>query len=560
MTLGSSVRHVRNIRRLRQILGAFARRGFGRLVLRLHLRPHLPFGTRLEAMRARDLARQAIPERLRLAFEDLGPSFIKLGQLLSARPDLIPADFVAELKRLQDHVAPVPFPQVRQIVEEAVGRPLSEAFQAFEETPLGSASIAQAHRAVLPTGEEVIVKVQRPEIGPLIERDISVLTTLAGLLERYVPEVTQYNPSGIVEEFARAIRRELNFTREASAADRLRRSFREFPGVYIPRLFWEYTTPRVLTLERVEGIPIDEGARLEAAGFDRRRLATVLAEAFMHQVFVEGFFHGDPHPGNLLVLKDGILALVDFGIAGRIDEEVREAAANVFIALIGRDYQDLVAQLLRLGFVGEAADLRAFQADLTDFVEPYYGRELGQIAVGRVVSEALEVARRHGIRFPSDLVLLGKTLLTVEGVARELDPEFNLLPVARPYATRLLRDRARPERLLGHLARAARDYGELGRALPGQMRQILTKLAQDRLKVEFVHVGLDNLIREMDRSSNRIAFGTVVASLIVGSSLIMVAGKGPLLFGFPVLGIAGFLFAGFLGLGLAIAILRSGRL
>jgi ubiquinone biosynthesis protein len=560
MTLGSSIRHVRNIRRLRQIVGAFARRGFGRLILRLQLRPHLPFATRLEVLRERELARQAIPERLRLAFEDLGPSFIKLGQLLSARPDLIPADFVAELKRLQDRVPAVPFPLVRRIVEEAVGRPLGEAFRSFQETPIGSASIAQAHRAVLPTGEEVIVKVQRPGIGPLIERDISVLRTLAGLLERYVPELSQYNPGGVVDEFARAIRRELNFTREASAGERLRRSFRDSPAVYIPRVFWEYTTPRVLTLERVEGTPIDEGARLEAAGFDRTRLATAVAEAFMHMVFVEGFFHGDPHPGNLLVLKDGVLALVDFGIVGRIDDEVREAAANVFIALINRDFEDLVAQLLRLGVVGEGADLRAFQADLTDFVEPYYGRELGRIAVGRVVSEAIELAHRHGVRFPADLVLLGKTLLTVEGVARELDPGFNLLPLARPYATRLLRDRARPERLAAAVARAARDYGELARALPGQARQILTKIAQDRLKVEFVHVGLDNLIREMDRSSNRIAFGTVVASLIVGSSLIMVAGKGPLLFGFPVLGIAGFLFAGLLGLGLAIAILRSGRL
>ncbi|MBI5166486.1 MAG: 2-polyprenylphenol 6-hydroxylase [candidate division NC10 bacterium] len=560
MPFARPIKRYKDIQRLRQIGAVLAKHGFGHLIVQLQLKHVLPLPRRFETHADLQAARLSISERARLAFEELGPTFIKFGQILSARPDLIPREFTLEFKKLQDEVPPFSFEEVRATIERELGHPLPETFPYFEEAPVAAASIAQVHHARLPSGEEVVVKVQRPGIERVIERDVSVLYTLASLLERYVPESRLYNPRGIVDEFAKAIRRELNFTREATAAERFRQNFQDFPAVYIPRVYWDQSTPRVLTMERVEGIPIDERGLLEVAGYDRARIAKNLADAFLRQVFEDGFFHGDPHPGNIFVLKGEGLALLDFGIVGRIDDDMKEIYASVFIALLDRDYDRLAEEILKVGLVSEEAAIKGFKGDLVDFVEPYYGRELAQIKVGRVISEAVELANRHRIKMPLDLVLLGKALLTIEGVARELDPHFNLLEVAAPYAKRLVRQRLSPERVGTDLFRLSKDYGELARVFPSQLRQVFNKILRDQVKVDFVHVGLENLIREMDRSSNRISFGLIIAALIVGSSLIMLSGKGPTLLGFPLLGIAGYVVAGIMGFWLAIAILRSGKL
>jgi ubiquinone biosynthesis protein len=369
-----------------------------------------------------------------------------------------------------------------------------------------------------------------------------------------------YNPTGIVSEFSRAIRRELDFTLESSNLGRFRQNFEGSSSVVIPRVFWNQCTSRVLTLERLEGIPVDEIEEIKSKGYSPREIARLLVDAYLMQIFEHGLFHADPHPGNILVLPEGRVALLDFGIVGRIRPEMMEVNASIFLALVKKDYDRLVEEVLRVGLVMDESQIRGFREDLIDFIEPYYGRDLAQIEVGKIISEAIQLASKYHIRLPLDLMLLGKTLATVEGVARQLDPHLNLLEVAKPYARRLVRRERSPWQITSKALSVTREYGELAQELPSQIRLALKKLLHGRLRVEFSHVGLEHLPKEMDRSSNRIAFSLIISAIIVASSLIINSGRGPLILGFSALGVIGFSLAGLLGLWLAIAILRSGRL
>ncbi|MDH7499492.1 MAG: AarF/ABC1/UbiB kinase family protein [candidate division NC10 bacterium] len=559
MPLSRPLRGYRNLQRLSQIINVFAKHGFGYLAVQLRLKSILPlrrrFGGDGEGIQA-----LTVPERIRLAMEELGPTFIKLGQMLSSRPDLVPASFVEEFKRLQDKVPPFPFAQVREILERELGSPLEKNFPQFSETPHAAASMAQVHSAVSLHGEPVIVKVQRPEIEKIIEEDIQLLAALAQLLEKYVAEVRIYNPTGIVSEFSRAIRRELDFTLESSNLERFRDHFKGERSIVIPRVFWNQSTSRVLTLERLEGIPIDEVAKIRAQGHSEKKIARLLVDAYLMQIFEHGLFHADPHPGNILVLPESKLGLLDFGIVGRIRPQMMEVNASIFLALVKRDYDRLVEEVLKVGLVTDESTIHGFREDLIDFIEPYYGRDLAQIEVGKIVSEAIHLANTYHIRLPLDLVLLGKTLATVEGVARQLDPHLNLLEIARPYARRLIRKERSPWELASKALSVTQEYKELTQELPSQIRLALKKLLHGKLRVEFSHVGLEHLPKEMDRSSNRIASSLIISAIIVASSLIINSGRGPLILGFSALGVIGFSLAGLLGLWLAIAILRSGRL
>lgn len=558
MPLPRPTKGFRNFQRLTQIINVFAKHGFGYLAVQLRMRNILSLG-RWFRRRKEGLRAVTVPERIRMALEELGPTFIKFGQVLSSRPDLIPLPFVEEFKRLQDRVPPFSFDQVRETVERELGAPIEGNFAHLGEIPEAAASIAQVHRAVLRDGQPVIVKIQRPQIEKTIEEDILLLHALAQLLERYMPEMRVYNPTGIVSEFSRAIRRELDFDLESSNLERFRENFKGSSRVVIPQVFRNQSTSRLLTLQLLEGIPIDEVQRLEENGYSPREIARLLVDAYLLQVFEHGLFHADPHPGNILVLEGGRLALLDFGIVGRIRPEMMEINAAVFLALVRRDYDQLVEEILEVGLVTDESQIRGFREDLIDFIEPQYGRDLAKIEVGRVVSEAIQIANKYRIRLPLDLVLLGKTLATVEGISRVLDPQLNLLEIAKPYAHRLVRRQRSPQHLASKILSSTQEYGELVQELPSQIRLALKKLLHGKLRVEFSHVGLENLPREMDRSSNRISFSLIISALIVGSSLILNKGKGPLIFGFSALGIIGFFLAGLLGLWLAIAILRSGR-
>jgi len=558
-------RKYRNWGRIRQIGQVFIGQGFGHLVAQMGLQRAVPFRRRhpreeLDRLHAEDTA----PVRLRRAFEELGPSFIKLGQLLSGRPDLVTAPFADEFKKLRDEVPPFEFEEARERVESELGASLDSLFMEFDPVPVAAASIAQVHKAVLNDGTKVVVKVKRPGVEKYLIQDISILKSLAHLLEKHVPESRIFNPTAIVEEFSRTVRRELDFTIEAYNAVRLAENFKGSRLLYIPEIYLEYTSKGVLTMERLSGIRIAEVGMLEAAGYDRSQLAKNGAEAFFKQVLEDGFFHADPHSGNMFVMADGRIGLVDFGIVGRLSEEDMEVIADTFLALVNKDFDGLVQQYITMGFVTEDVDLdrfrHDFKHDLVELIEPLYGKKISQISLSDYIDRVTRLAIKHRLKFPSDLILMNKALLTIEGLGRELDPDFDFIEVAKPYTHRLVQKKYSPRRYSRRMRRRIMDLSDFFGTLPRQFRIIIRKFIKDDIVVTMDLKGFDRFTRDFDRSTNRISFAVVIAAIIIGSSVIIHSGKGRLVLGYPFLGLVGYVLAGLLGLWLVWGIIRSGRL
>ena len=543
--------------RLRQILNVLVKHGFGYLVERVNLQHYLSLGRRIVTFKKRQepsRERQTIAERARLALEDLGPTFIKLGQILSARSDLIAPEFLREFKKLQDEVPDFSFSEVKQIVEGEFGFPPKELFSNFEEVPMAAASIAQVHRASLPDGEEVVVKVQRPGIAEKIKTDLQILLYLAPLVERHIPRSHLYSPVAVVEEFAAAVRRELDFTAEANHTERFYRNFEGDETVRIPRVYWDFTSQRVLTLERLEGIKINDIPALERAHIDRKKIAANGVNAFLKQIFEHGFFHADPHPGNFFVLDKEVIGLVDFGIVGRLNQETLRSLSNMFISFISHDLERLGDEVVNLGLPSEEFDVKGFNRDLFEFVDRYFGVPLKRIRAENFINDMVRIAGRHGIRLPRDFILLGKTVFIIGGIGRELDPDFDFLEVAKPFAYDLIKKRLHPKKLFTNLIKTLSELSSSLESLPGQVSQILRRFRQGEFKLTIEHKGLEEEIKGRDRSTNRLTIGLVVAALVIGSSTLVQSG-GRIHWA----GICGFALAALLGLWLAIAILRSGR-
>ncbi len=565
--LGFWRRHYRDIPRIRQIIGVMSRHGFGQLVEQLGMQRFISLGRRVLTFKQQPLPghRLNAPERLRLAFEELGPSFIKLGQVLACRPDMLPIEYAKELCKLTDSVSPYPFEQAKEIIERDLGAPLDALFAEFDPVPVAAASIAQVHKAALPDGTEVMVKVQRPNIERIIARDISILRGLAELVEAHVPEMAPYNVRGIVEEFARTINRELDFFMEASNAAQLRKNFESAGELHIPAVFSDVSSKRVLVMEKIEGVRIDDFEALDSKGFDRHDLAKKGAAAFFQMVFQDGFFHADPHPGNIFVLKDGKLALVDFGIMGRVTEENMEHFARSFLALVNHDYDSLVQQYMNLGFVvEEAVDLERFQRELkedfSELLEPYYGMKVKQIDFSTYVDRVTQILLRHHLRLPQNLYLIDKALITLEGILKQLDPDFDYLEAAQPYVAELIRRRRNPLQAYRKLQKNVGEISDMVSHFPRQMRNVVRKVLRNDIRVNIHHEELGHFIRDLDKSSNRLAFSIITAAIIVASSIIIHSGLGRTIFGLPILGLIGYVIAGFFGFWILIGILRSGQL
>ncbi len=549
----------KDLQRLRQIANVFIKHGFGYLVESLNLQRYLSLGKRIITFKkgAESLKKDkhSIAERGRIVLEELGPTFVKLGQILSARSDLVPPDFLKEFSKLQDDVPPFPFPKVRKVIEDQFELSLEQLFSRFEETPLAAASIAQVHQASLPDGREVIVKVQRPGIVPKIKSDLDILLFLASLTERHIPRSRLYSPVKVAEEFATTIRRELDFTVEANYTDRFYRNFEEDDTVRIPQIYWNLTGERVLTLERIKGIKINELEALDKAGLDRKKIAVNGVNLFLRQIFEYGFFHADPHPGNLLVLENEVIGLVDFGIVGRFDEETLHAMANMLISLTSHDLDRLSDEFINLSFSSGEVNRRSFKADLLEFVDSYFGVPLKNIRAERFINDMIRIAGKHGMRMPRDFVLLGKTVFILGGIGRELDPDFDFLTVARPFVYDLIKKRLRPRKLFLNSVRTLSEIASLLESFPRQVSRTLRKLHQGEFKVVVEHKGLEETIHGRDRANNRLALGLITTALIIASSFLLQS-QGAIFWG----GIAGLALAGLLGIWLVVAILRSGSL
>jgi ubiquinone biosynthesis protein len=536
------------------------RHGPADVVDALHLGRYAAWGTRLLPGGARLDPALSRAARIRLTLEELGPTFVKFGQALSIRSDLLPADLIAELAKLQDRAVPLPPGVAEQAIEAELGAPITALFASFEPAPFAAASMAQAHRAVLPTGELVVVKVRRPAIAQTIAGDLDVLRQLARLLERTLPAAQVVDPGGLVEEFARTIRLEQDLVREARNLERLAAPFAGDATVRFPRVFWERTTSAILTTEYLDGLKLSE---LDAEGvgpFARRLIAARGADAMLKQVLVHGFFHADPHPGNLLVLDGPVIGFLDFGIVGHLDARLQRDLARVVRAVWRRSPADLAVLALAITEPRGDVDRRALERDLAALLDAYADVPIGELPVSDVLRDVVGTAARHRLRFPSNLMLLIKALITIEAVGRDLDPSFRIVEHAAPLAERLWRRQHSPGALLARAGGTAGETWSAALALPGHLDAIGRKVREGRLEVQFVHRNLEHFVREMDRSSNRLAFAVVIAALIVGSSLIIQAGIGATAYGYPVLGLIGFLVAGLFGIRLAIGVVRSGRL
>ncbi|AKU25280.1 putative protein kinase UbiB [Geobacillus stearothermophilus] len=554
-------KRVRHIGRYHEIAASLLRHGFGMIVDELGFSSFLSLPPRWRAEQGKKEGK-TVGERLRLVLEELGPTFVKLGQIASTRPDLIPAPIISELEKLQDQVPPFPFADVRRIVEAEFGSSLETLFRSFEEMPLAAASLGQVHRAVLPSGQAVAVKVQRPHIAARVETDLEILQDLAVLAERRLDWAATYQLSEIVDELARSLRQELDYTVEARHAAAFAEQFAGDSLVYVPGVFWDYTTKTVLTMEYVEGIKLGEIERLKEEGYSLKALAERLTKTVLKQMFEHGFFHGDPHPGNVFVLSDGVLAFIDFGLMGRLRPNVRHHLSSLIIALMRQSTDGVLAAIYGLGLVPDEADEEKLRDDIDDLREKYYRVPLGEISLGEAVEDLLSVAFRHGIRIPSDLTLLGKALLTVEGVVEMLDPQFRIMDVAEPFGRKLLKDRLRPDRVAETAWRRVADYGEMLLRLPDSVKELAKIMRRGKLQLEMTASDLEAFLHKLDQISNRLSISIVLLSWSIVMAGMMIASsfgrQSMLLWKIPAveigLGVSAFLFGWLL-----YSIFRSGK-
>lgn len=501
--------------RYRQITQTLARHGLGFLVGAAGLQRWLPFEHGLLGHQRRT-APYSNAEHLRLALEELGPAFIKLGQILSTRSDLLPRDYLIELAKLQDAAPPVAGGAISDVTAQELGRSIAEAFASFDLTPLASASIGQAHAATLFDGTDVVVKVRRPGVVEQIEQDLEILQNLAAHAARYWHAAADYDLPGLAQEFARTLRAELDYLQEGRNAERIAANFRDHAEVHIPRVFWDTTTSRVLTLERIRGTKVDDLAGLEHTGIDRRTLANSAAAIAAKMIFDDGFFHADPHPGNLFIEPDGRIGLIDFGMVGEIDEPLRRRLGGLLVALVGQRPDRIGTALLGMTTTRGTVDRAQLNSDIVPIIALYENRSLDQVPIGALIREVLTVLRRHRLHLPPEMALLTKMVVMTEGMGVALDPKFQLGQILAPYAQRLAAQRFSARTVSRRLAHSGMDMAELLLDLPEQLRQIL-EISQGGSGANLRATELEPIAERMEQVGQRLVLAVIAAALIKGA-------------------------------------------
>jgi ubiquinone biosynthesis protein len=549
----------RNLGRLTEIAQVAVRHGFGYFFERHKLTDLLP-GRRNGAGIVEGTPSQR-GQHLRELLDELGPTFVKFGQLLSMRPDVLPPDIISELRGLQDDVRPFPYEEVERVIREELGQPVERLFLEFDREPLAAASIGQVHRAVLPNGHVVAVKVQRPGAPQQIEADLGLLYQAARIAKERIRALDFVDVRELVDEFARAIRQELDYRLEGRNAETLHRNFVGHPHVRVPRVYWTYSRSRVLTLEYIEGRQL---ADIDEAGYsleERKRLAEVIAEAWMTMIFRDGFFHGDPHPANILVIRPDLIGLVDFGLAGKLTDDDVSRATRLFIDVANENVEALPKRLADLGVRYPKEREEEFLHAIGDLFYRYYGASLAEIDPQQVIREVFGVIYSLNLRLPTRFIILDKAIATLASVGIELYPDFNVFEVARPYARSLLLGRYAPQRMLSRARRESMKLASIFAEYPHQLHDVLEQMRDGQIEVGFVHKGLDEFMHKLDVAFNRLIIAFVVAAGLIGSSMIGVfATSGPTVLGLNVVSAFGFFVSGVLGLWLMWGVFRSGRL
>jgi len=529
-------KRIKSLKRLQQIFSVLLKYGFDDIVNALREDLAIKLGKGL-VRKTTSLRRE---ERVRKVFEELGPTFIKLGQILSLRPDMVPLKIADELRKLQDEVPPFSSEEAIKIVEEEIGKEVHEIFSYFSMEPMAAASIAQVHRAKTFSGEEVVVKIKRPNIEKMIALDLDILFHLAKIAEQRVAELKLYNPIQILEEVSSTLQKEINFYNEGRNIDRFRRNFEADSSVYIPKVYWELSGERILTMEFIDGVKCSDLKKIEEKGLDRKKIAYNGAQLILKQVFDHGFFHADPHPGNLYVLEGNVIAPLDFGIVGRLSDEMREALEDILLAVIKKDVNKILRVFYQMGVISDEFDSQRLKADTFEFLDRYYKVPLDQLDVPSIINEMFELTRKHKIRFPADFTLLLKSLATVEGVGRMLNPEFNMIEIALPYGRKIIKKRRSIERQAKFMSALIEDYREMIRNFPSDFVDILRKIKKGEAKVKLEHKNLEKLVSSLERTAKFISIALIIAALMISSSL-LVQIKSKILYHF--LGMGGFIVA-----------------
>lgn len=498
-------------------------------------------------------------KRIRLILEELGPSFIKIGQILSLRPDILPAELLLELRKLQDEVAPGPFAAIKKIVEKELGAPLDDIFCYFDPTPLAGASLSQVYRAVLRDSRQAVaVKVQRPGIEEVVAVDLDILQSLAGQVHERMERFSYYDLPRLAGEIRRTLLRELDFQREARHMRIVGSNFVNDPAVRIPVVYEEFSSSRVLTMELLTGVRLRDLGEL--ASEQRQQLAANGLRLMLKQIFEDGLFHADPHPGNVLIQNNSVFCLLDWGMVGRLTPDLQGLILDLIEATIECDSDKLLDNILALARPEATVDRQRLERELLDVLDTYHSLPLQKVNIGRLLLEVSEIVRENRLRMPMDLAIMTKAMVTAEGTARQLYPQLNVIEAAAPIIRRITMKRWEPQEIWRQSARLLRRYTRLSNKMPVSLGLIFEKLEHGQLTIRFKHENLSDLLNSMENVSSRLTFGVIIGALIIGSSMIITTGVKPLLFGYPALGIVGYLVSGVLGLWLVFNIIRRRKL
>ena len=550
---------MRDFTRLREIARIMLRYGWGDVIRRLGLGGTLGRATSyLQSRASMDIAELPPEVRVRLALQELGPTFVKLGQVLATRADLFPPAWVTEFSKLQDQVPPVDFEVLLPELEKALGRSPHEVFRNLEIKAVAGASIAQVHHAQLQDGTPVVLKIRRPNIRSTIDADLRLLSHLGRLLEANMPETRRFQPGRIIGQFSKSLRKELDLAAEGRNTEHFARNFNDDKNVEFAQIYWEYTSESLLVMSCIQGVPGNEIQRATASGLDLSKLAALGADAILKMVLIDGFFHADPHPGNVFYLQGSRLAIIDCGMVGRITSERRNQIADLLASLVSKDFDTMMGVLI--SWSGDVpVNNSKLEADLEEFLSNYENASLKQVRFGELLNDLTRVMRENYLSVPPDLSMLFKAIITLEGLGRMLDPDFQIVKHLTPFVRRVIMARYKPAALLKRGQRSLVDAVQLAGSLPRDISALMKDFRRGRLKVELDLKRLDHFGHQIDHSTNRLTLGLLTAALIIGSSIVMTVRGGPTLFGLPAFGFLGFFIASVFGLLLMMSIWRSSR-